>query len=252
MADQIGKKTVDNTRVVEAIAAIRAEGTQENSHALTAALVHEETVFLVPVGEDGKSIMTLTAPDGKRFLPAYTSGAEMQKNPSVTPKQRLVLVDLIAFHKMMKQNEGAFAGVVIDPQSLSFPLSPELVERLSQHKEVLAKRPKGPVSILCPKDGFSNDMTKAVGKALYQVPEVDSCFLRIAQRGEGENVQRNWLFIVEYYGEDFASVVRLICETCKPFLTDGAQVDVAPYSSELGQRVTEKGDPFFRRQMLWV
>lgn len=249
--DEIAGKKIDNRRVVEAIQAIRAEGSQENSRKLTAALIHEGTLFLLPIAPDGTGVFTLSAPDGKRFLPAFSSLTEMRKNPNVSQKQRVALVEVTGYAKLLHQY-AEFSGVVLDPHGVNFLLSAELLEKLSCRKEALAKRPKGPISIMAPKDGFSNDMTKAVGKALYKVPEVDTCFLRIVQRGEGEDAQRNWLFVVEYYGEDFNSVVRLICDTCKPFLPAGAQVDVAPYSSDLGQRVTEQGEPFFRRQMLWV
>lgn len=250
MAAQDAIKQIDNRRVTEAIQAIRAEATPENSRRLTAALIHKDTQFLVPMGgQNQKALMTLNAPDGKRFLPAYTSVAELRKCPSVTPRQRITLVDIPGYARLLEEHED-FSGVVIDPQGANFLLNRPLLARLRSRKEELDS-PR-PVTILSPKEGFSNDMTKAVGKALYKVPEVDACFLRIAQRGEGEAARRNWLFIVDYHGKEFMQAADLIVKTCEPFLPKGEQVDVASYDSELGRQVTQQGDPFFRRQMLWV
>lgn len=248
MAEQIAGKRIDNTRLVEAIQALRAEQNATNSHALTAALTHPDTLFLLPTAPDGKGILTLNAPDGKHYLPAYTGAAEMRKNPSLNARQRVAVLGIEGYAKLLAERK-EFSGVIIDPQGANFPLSPALLEKLRERKEARNE----PIRVLSPVDGFSNDMTKAVGKALYKVPEVDSCFLRIVERGEAPNLRRNFLFVVEYYGEDLIGLAKLIQETCKPFLTENAGgVDVTLYSSELGKKVTEKGDPFFRRQMLWV
>lgn len=245
---QLAGKKLDNTRVTEAIAALRAGQTAANSHSLTAALTHPETLFLLPTAQDGKGLMTLNTPDGKRYLPAYTGAAELRKSPGVGARQRVAVLGVDGYAKLLKEHAD-FSGVIIDPQGANFPLSSALVEKLGERR---ADR-MSPVRILTPADGFSNDMTKAVGRALYKVPEVDSCFLRVVERGEAPNLKRNFLFVVEYSGADFPAVAKLIQETCKPFQSEGsAGVDVTLYSTELGRKVTETGDPFFRRQMLWV
>lgn len=245
------KRKINNQRVVEAVQALKADPSQENSRKLTLALSSPDTLLLLPLAPDGKGIMMLNASDGKRLLPAFTSGSEALKNPSITPQTRLAAVDVVRYSAILKADE-AIAGVVLDPQGLGFIIPRETVLRLGAYKEAHDKLPKGPVKILSPKDDYSNDMTKAVGKALYKVPEVDACYLRIVERGEGEAVQRNWLFVVDYSGTDFAPVTKVIFETCKDFLPKDARLEVTQRSSDLGKKVTEQGEPFFRRQMLWV
>lgn len=245
------KMTIDNSRVVAAVQALKAEPNQENSRKLTLALSQPETHLLLPLGPGGKGIMMLNTSDGKKFLPAFTSGSEALKNSSVTAQTRIAAVDINRYGELLKADE-TIIGVVLDPQGLNFLIPREAVLRLSAYKEAHDKLPKGPVKVLCPKDDYSNDMTKALGKELYKIPEVNACYLRIAERGEGDAVQRNWLFVLDYSGEDFASVTKVIFETCKRFLPKDARIEITKRSSDLGQKVTEQGEPFFRRQMLWV
>ncbi|MCD8125950.1 MAG: SseB family protein [Clostridiales bacterium] len=243
---------LDNSKVLDAIAAWKEDRSQEHSVQITLALLEDETRFLMPMGAGGKGVLMLKNPEGKRFLAAYTSLEEARKDPSVTEENRLTALNLAGYSALLEKAE-AISGVVIDPRSVNFALSRDMVLRLKAQKEAQDKLPKGPMKVMTPKETVQNDMTRAVGKELYKIPEVDSCYLRITQRGEGEEAVRGWLFVVEYYGEDYAGVCRTIFETCKPFLNpEDTRVEFTQLDSELGQQVTQQGDPFFRRQMLWV
>ncbi len=243
---------LDNSKVLDAIAAWKEDKSQEHSVQITLALLEDETRFLMPMGAGGKGVLMLKNPEGKEFLAAYTSLEEARKDPSVTEENRLTALNLAGYSALLEKAE-AISGVVIDPRSVNFALSRDMVLRLKAQKEAQDKLPKGPMKVMTPKETIQNDMTRAVGKELYKIPEVDSCYLRITQRGEGEEAVRGWLFVVEYYGEDYADVCRTIFETCKPFLSsEDTRVEFTQLDSELGQQVTQQGDPFFRRQMLWV
>ncbi len=243
---------LDNSKVLDAIAAWKEDKSQEHSVQITLALLEDETRFLMPMGAGGKGVLMLKNPEGKEFLAAYTSLEEARKDPSVTEENRLTALNLAGYSALLEKAE-AISGVVIDPRSVNFALSRDMVLRLKAQKEAQDKLPKGPMKVMTPKETIQNDMTRAVGKELYKIPEVDSCYLRITQRGEGEEAVRGWLFVVEYYGEDYADVCRTIFETCKPFLNpEDTRVEFIQLDSELGQQVTQQGDPFFRRQMLWV
>jgi hypothetical protein len=252
MADKkpIPTLKLDNQELLKALTALREDRSKENSHKLTNRLVAPTTLFLLPLAAEGNGVMMLNASDGNLFLPAYTSGDEVKKAPNLTAKSRIAAVDIARYGAMLEHDE-KISGIVIDPQGINFVLRRETVLNLKAVRESNDKLPKGPIRILTPKEGFSNDMTKAVGQALYKVKEVDSCFLRIAERGEGEETMRNWLFVVEYYGEEFTDLVKIISEACKPYVAPDARIEVCRYDSELGQQVTQQGDPFFRRQMLW-
>ncbi len=243
---------LDNGRVLDAIASWKEDKSQERSMEITLALLDDETRFLLPMGAGGKGVLMLKNPEGKQFLAAYTSLEEARKDPSVTEENRLAAMNLAGYSALLEKTE-AISGVVIDPRSANFALSRDMVLRLKAQKEAQDKLPKGPMKVMTPKETIQNDMTRAVGKELYKIPEVDSCYLRITQRGEGEEAVRGWLFVVEYYGEDYTGVCRTIFDTCKPFLNpEDTRVEFTQLDSELGQQVTQQGDPFFRRQMLWV
>ncbi|MCD8367092.1 MAG: SseB family protein [Clostridiales bacterium] len=249
---QLRLPKLDNSRVLDAIAAWKEDRSQEHSVQITLALLDDATRFLLPMGAGGKGILMLKNPEGKQFLAAYTSLEEARKDPSVTEENRLAPLNLAGYSALLEKTE-AISGLVIDPRSANFTLSRDMVLKLKAQKEARDKLPKGPMKVLTPKETIQNDMTRAVGKELYKIPEVDSCYLRITQRGEGEEAVRGWLFVVEYYGEDYAGVCRTIFDTCKPFLnSEDTRVEFTQLDSELGQQVTQQGDPFFRRQMLWV
>ena len=200
------------------------------------AVFKKDTVLLFPF---------LTAPDGIQYLPVYTDwnalrACEAYRNAEV--KTMILPFDQMAYYTECGK------GIVVNPYSDNFIISPENVAQMKRRKEETEKgfstqkiTKQTTVRIGDP----ANDPTalkEAISRYAKQTKTIKSMWLKLMER-EGE---KSYLVIVDLDG-DRNVAFKGIGDAAAPYLKNGMYLDMVPYHDDFGQRAAT-GEPFYRRK----
>ena len=154
---------------------------------------------------------------------------------------------ILPFDQMAFYAEGG-KGIVVNPFTDNFIISPENLARMKQRREEAEKgfyaqkiTKETTVRIGDP----ANDPTElkaALSRYAVQTKSIKAMWLKLMER-EGE---LSYLVVVDLEG-DMNAAFKGIGDAAAPYLQHGMYVDMVPYDRDFGRRAAA-GEPFYRKK----
>lgn len=187
----------------------------------------------------------LTAPDGTEYLPVYTDWNALRACEAYRDAKVNTMVlpfDQMAFYT--EENK----GIVVNPYSDHFVISPSNVKQMKQRKEETEK-------------GFSTqritkEMTVRIGDPANDPVELKAALSRYARQMKSikamwlklmeREAEKSFLLVVDFDGDRNAAF-KGIGDAAAPYLGHGMYLDMVPYDQDFGRRAAA-GEPFYRKK----
>ena len=208
-----------------------------------------------PVEKDGGAVLQegtkimfamLNSNDGKRFYPAFTDNAELDKWESMKSEEfNTVLLGFDDYASMVIKSGGA-DGVVINPFGDNLMLDKLLMEHWNEKKQLRQNghsehivNPNADIKLGVP-DPFNMELSVALTTAAKKNASVKSLWLRgIVMEG-----QKGYLAVVDFKGSR-TDVFNSLGEAAKPFI-GGYPLHIVAHDEGLGKAATKDVMPIYK------
>ncbi len=248
---------ISNPQLIEAMTELKEKQTQEaekkfmeelgRARFLSPAIikVKDENGEYQPAKE-GKAdpentqinFMMLSNPDGKHFLPAFTSLEEVRKWRKEENLQTVVTA-IDNYMSIITSDQNGPEGLVIDPFSSNIIMPRGLFESM---KAASSKQNDQKIMLGEPKE-YPEGLVNALTKFFDENGHVEKAFLQMMKRGETVSI----LLIVDYdQTEDRRTLFDAIASNAKNYL-DGFSISIASLSDGFGSKAAENKFPFYTR-----
>ncbi len=179
------------------------------------------------------------------YLAVFTDWNEIYKNEEM--KNTKVNTFILSFDDMAAITAGK-AGIVINPFSDNFIITPENVVHIKQHKDNITRgysehvvEKETPVKIGEPSD-YPTEMVEAIRSYAKTNKNIKSIWLKLMIKDN----EQSYLLILDFKG-DANTVFSAISRAATPHIHNGLPIDMVPFASEFGKN-SAIGKPFYRRK----
>lgn len=248
---------ISNPKLIEAMTELKEKQTQEaeknfmeelgRSRFLSPAFikVKDENGEYQPAKE-GKAdpentqinFMMLSNPDGKHFLPAFTSLEEVRKWRKEENLQTVV-TSIDNYMSILTSESNGPEGLVIDPFSSNIIMPKGLFESM---KAASSKANDEKIMLGEPKS-YPDGLLNALTEFFDENGGVEKAFIQMMKRGEAIS----FLLVVDFdQDQDRRTLFDDIAQKVKGYL-DGLSISIASLSDGFGAKATENKFPFYTR-----
>ncbi|MBR0385383.1 MAG: enhanced serine sensitivity protein SseB [Erysipelotrichaceae bacterium] len=191
------------------------------------------------------SFAMLKGANNNDYLPVYTDWNAIGKNEGY--RNTRVNTFILSFDDMAAITKGK-AGIVINPFSDDFVITPENVIHIKKHKDSITKgysenviEKETTVSIGDPAD-YPTEMVEAIRAYAKTNKNIDAIWLKLMIKED----ERSYLLIVDSKG-DMNTVFSSIAHAASPHNRSGLPIDMVPFADEFGMKCA-KGEPIYKRK----
>lgn len=258
-------KPVTNPELLEAIAAMKNDGSSENlDHVINEVMRANflSPVIITPLPEpdgDGKTVLKeettisfhmITDNADNSYFPAFTDWDELRKWNKEENVQTLIS-SFDDYAAMILDKSGPCEGFVINPFGTNIPFSRAMIESLKNQKEKMMENGvsehtvEKDTKVLIGQPGvYPADLVKSVTNYLKTQKNVEKAYLLLMKNEEAD--ESSYLLVVDYSG-DKNPVFGGIAKAAEPYL-NGMYLDMVPYDSGFGKNAAENTEPFYKRK----
>ena len=233
-----------------------AEELAMNAHLLAIVDLDEDKIEKkgdnTVVFKEGTHIFFVMMKDSNNrdYLTVYTDWKEIGK--SGENENTKVNTFILSFDDIAAITKGK-AGIVINPFSDKYVISPENVNHMKKHKDIVTKgysenvvEKDTAVRIGDPAD-YPTEMVEAIKAYAKTNKSINSIWLKLMMR---EN-EKSFLLIVDFKG-DMNAAFSSIAKVANMHNHSGLPIDMIPFEDTFGQSAA-RGEPFYKRKkgLLW-
>ena len=194
------------------------------------------------------SFVMFSDPNKTSYLPVYTDWKAIGENKDY--RENHVDTFILSFDDMSAITSGK-AGIVINPFSDNFIITPDNVVHIRQHKDSITK---GYSTTTVQKEtkvllGDSADYPKEMAEAIRQYAKTNKDIKAIWLKLMVRNNEKSHLLIVDHTG-DRDTVFSAIAKAATSVDHRGLPIDMVSYADQFG-RDAAKGEPLYRRKKLF-
>ncbi|MCI1269787.1 MAG: enhanced serine sensitivity protein SseB [Ruminococcus sp.] len=255
---------LNNEKLLQAIADMRAESTPQKQDAVaeelvmnakflipskTSKLSKEEAAQIHHPDHNTKVQFTMILNTNKNiFFPAFTSLDELHKwNPEYNGETITLGFDDYA---LMLSKEEKISGFVVDPMSANLIVDRRMAENFKLKKEVRLHgsaqrviKNGTKIKLATPKE-MPTDMLDAIKAYLETDETVNKAYFRVMIRNDTDS---SYLVVVDLTKDaDKDATFDGIAAAAKPFL-QAVFIDMIATDAELGKNVSEHTEPFYEK-----
>ncbi|MBQ6452293.1 MAG: enhanced serine sensitivity protein SseB [Solobacterium sp.] len=194
------------------------------------------------------SFVMFSDPNKTSYLPVYTDWKAISENKDY--RENHVDTFILSFDDMSAITSGK-AGIVINPFSDNFIITPDNVVHIRQHKDSITKgyttttvQEETKVLLGDPAD-YPNEMAEAIRQSAKTNKDIKAIWLKLMVR----NNEKSHLLIVDHTG-DRNTVFSAIAKAAASVDHRGLPIDMVAYTDQFG-RDAAKGEPLYRRKKLF-
>lgn len=259
MSEETNQKIseISNPKLVQAMTDLKEKQTQEAEKIFMEELGRSR--FLSPaiikvkdengeyqIAKEGRAdpanteinFMMLSNPEGKHFLPAFTSLEEVRKWRKEENLQTVV-TSIDNYMSIITSEQGGPEGLVIDPFSSNIIMPKGLFESL----KAASNKDKDEKIMLGEPKEYPDGLIKSLTDFFDENGKVEKAFIQMMKRGEAVS----FLLVVDFdQSQDRRELFDAIAEKAKSYL-DGLSLSIAALSDGFGEKATENKFPFYTR-----
>ncbi len=185
---------------------------------------------------------------GTDYLPVYTDWHAIGENKEY--RENHIDTFILTFDDMSAVTSGK-AGIVINPFSDNFVITPDNVVHIKQHKDSITKgyttttvQEETKVLLGDPAD-YPAEMAEAIRQYAKTNKDIKAIWLKLMVRDS----EKSYLLIVDHTG-DRNTVFSAIAKAAASVDHHGLPIDMVAYTDQFG-RDAAKGEPLYRRKKLF-